>query len=789
MNNVPNERVQKLLKQIVDFAQDEDRAVRERQIRVSKQLKYFWDNLTNVWWSDTAHDWRVWDQSVYEASYGDAAFYDKRVNVFRAYLESIIAALSTTVPPLKCSPDDAEDPLDITTAKGGDKIAKLLYKHNDVNYLWAHALFLYCTEGLIFGYNYAKEDEKYGTYETDEHKDVEEEHHICPFCGGLVDELFNSQVADQADPGNEQVPNQLLAQEELACPKCSELIDPRLQKAKIVVQKLVGTKTHPKSRICLEAHGRLSVKVPVYAKKPEECPYLIFSNEVNYVDVRARFENLRSKTFDAKRFGPGSGGVYDPYERWGRLSPEYLGEYPVNTVTLRYCWLRPTSYHYLTEQADINELKKLYPNGCKVIFANDEFAEAYNESLDDHWTIARNPLGDHLHFQPLGLLLTSIQDITNELISLVLQTIEHGIPQTFADPGVLNFDAYRQVEVAPGMIFPATPKGGKSLGDAFYEVKTATLSAETLPFGQEVQQLGQFVSGALPSLYGGSQPNSSKTAAQYSMSKNQAMQRLQTPWKMICSWWKDMYGKAIPMYIDELVEDERFVDKDSSGNYINVFIRKAELDGKIGDIELEAAENLPQSWMQKKDTIMQFLQAADPTVMQALVSPENINLLAEVVGLDDIKMPGEDDRLAQLEEIVQLLNSEPMIAPEVEQAVLAGAAPPEIVAEAGMPSVPIEPDVDNHEIHVRICRSWLISEAGRLAKIENPAGYENVLLHMKAHMQILAMQQAMQMEQEAAMNQESDTQGGPGKKGAKSGKPANDKVMAPKGPEHVGSTH
>ena len=44
------------------------------------------------------------------------------------------------------------------------------------------------------------------------------------------------------------------------------------------------------------------------------------------------------------------------------------------------------------------------------------------------------------------------------LISLVLQTIEHGIPQTFADPKVLNFNAYRNSEVIPGGIYPATPK-------------------------------------------------------------------------------------------------------------------------------------------------------------------------------------------------------------------------------------------------------------------------------------------------------------------------------------------
>jgi len=58
-----------------------------------------------------------------------------------------------------------------------------------------------------------------------------------------------------------------------------------------------------------------------------------------------------------------------------------------------------------------------------------------------------------------------------------------------------------------------------------------------------------------------------------------------------------------------------------------------------------------------------------------------------------------------------------------------GATPP-----PETPSVEIDVDVDNHQIEASICKSWLVSAAGRLAKQENPNGYKNVLLHMKAHM-------------------------------------------------------
>src|SRR5215471_16513101 len=198
----------------------------------------------------------------------------------------------------------------------------------------------------------------------------------------------------------------------------------------------------------------------------------------------------------------------------------------MNAVTVRNAWLRPAAFNVLDQIDDINYLKEKFPNGAKCVFINDIYAESCNESLDDAWTLLYNPLSDFIHFDPLGLLLVSVQEITNDLISLILQTIEHGIGQTFADPAVLNFNAYRQMESVPGGVYEATPKTGKSIGDAFYEAKTATLSAEVMPFAQNIQSLAQLVSGALPSLFGGAMEGS-QTASQYSMSRAQALQRLQ----------------------------------------------------------------------------------------------------------------------------------------------------------------------------------------------------------------------------------------------------------------------
>lgn len=727
--DLPDEEIQALLKSVIDVFDQEDRSVRDRQIRLWRRLKLYWDGFQRTWWSEIAHDWRIYDDQQQDLdNHND--YYDKPVNVFRAYLESIIAALSIVIPPVKCIPDSIDNPLDVSTAKAGTKIAALIYKHVNASLLWLHALFVFVTEGLVFAYNYTKTDEKYGTYKKENWTKVKEEHHTCPECGDIVDEQLTEVVMDGEDRN---------------CLNCGNVLPPELTPTTIEIPKRLNDTDEPKSRQCIEVYGGLYVKVPNYAINQEQMPYLFYSYETHFSNVIEEFKHLRKVKDWVKNVGYDSGGMYDPYERWGRLNPTYHGEYPVGTVTLRQCWLRPSAFNVLPEES-ADKLQKLYPEGVKVTLANDEFADAYGECLDAHWTLTKNPMSDYLHHDPLGLLLTSIQDITNELVSLVIQTIEHGIPQTFADPSVLNFNQYRQTEVAPGSIFPARPATGKSIGDAFYEIKTATLSGEVLPFGQKIQELGQLVVGALPSLFGGAMPGGGQTASEYSMSRAQALQRLQVTWKMFTVWWKEIFAKVIPAYMENVQDNEQFTEKDDVGNYVSVVIRKADLQGKIGSVELEANENLPMSHNQVKDAVMSLMELQNPVVMEALLSPENLPFVKEAVGLDNFKIPGAADRQKQYEEISMLLQSEPILVPQqvpgaVDPMTGVPVGPPQEI-EIEIPSVEIEPEVDDHEVQAQLCRNWLVSEAGQLAKQENPQGYKNVLLHMQMHIQVVNEQMA-----------------------------------------------
>jgi hypothetical protein len=302
-------------------------------------------------------------------------------------------------------------------------------------------------------------------------------------------------------------------------------------------------------------------------------------------------------------------------------------------------------------------------------------------------------------------------------------------------------------------MIPVVPKSGKSVADAFYNLQTTQFSAEILPFGNKVQELGQLVSGAIPSLFGGEMAGS-KTAAEYSMSRAQALQRLQNTWKMLCIWWKTIFSKAIPAYIKDVAEDERLVEKDLNGNFINTFVRTSQLRGKIGRVELEASDAIPISPSQLKDTIMQIFQTNNQGLIEAMLDPENVQVMKDALGMQSMDIPGADDREKQLEEIQMLLAAEPVMTAQID---------PQTGEPIEAPSVDIDPEVDNNEAQADVCRKWAVSLAGRLAKIENPAGYKNVLLHLSRHVHVIQVMTAMNSQQAAMPNNKQQTENNPNK--------------------------
>jgi hypothetical protein len=150
--------------------------------------------------------------------------------------------------------------------------------------------------------------------------------------------------------------------------------------------------------------------------------------------------------------------------------------------------------------------------------------------------------------------------------------------------------------------------------------------------------------------------------------------------------------------------------------------------------------------------------------------------------LSDLVVPGEDSRNKQLREIEMLMHSAPIqvrVAGGGEQVLGEGKTPtlrqnregwgtqqtstpdthnptpdsynptpdtynPTPETYHPLPSLPVDLLFDNHGVELEECRRWANSDAGQIARIENPAGFANVRAHAEAHLRAIGLAYGVQ---------------------------------------------
>jgi hypothetical protein len=666
-----------LLKDIIDKVEIEESSHRSVHLQLLKKLDNFWHGIQRIFWSATSKDWVNVDGLLYT----DPELYEEFggtqpvINVYKAHGESVIAALSQSIPSVKFFPADADQPGDIIAARGYSRISELVQKHNKAQILYTQALFTLWNQSFVAAYHYPVEDEKFGIFEKKSVKQVPVKTQIptCPTCG------------------------QDLPPETGFCDTCGvEVTEPVIDEREEIIEEPVVERI-PKSRQVIDVYGPLNVLIQHNVRDVKDTGVLILYTEQDIAKVRSQYmevaDKIREESTDDSWYR----------ELAGSIATGGSGE-----VTLKQCWIRPWMFWRLGDQKrdEIQELTRLYPEGCYIVVINDEVFEVHNELLDNRWTFSKSPLSRNVHADPIGETLVSIQETRNDLYALGIETVKHGIPETFVDTKLLAGMKYNEVSAKPGMVIPVHKQMGQSIADSFHQLKTATLSKELDTFTQRLDGDGQFLTGASPTIYGGD-VGGSQTAKEYETRRAQALQRLQIHWKTLTIWWAELMSKVVVEFAKSMKEDEKFVV--SKGNsFMNVWIRKEEIEaGEIGQIEPDVSDQFPISTAQKKDLLVQVLQLNNEYLNSVIYHPENATLVANILGFPEIYIPGDEDRSKQLNEINSLLN--------------------------GLPAE-VEPLVDNSLVHIEICKAWLNSDAGQDAKVNNPQGYMMIVQHLQMHL-------------------------------------------------------
>ena len=716
-NEKLSKELQIVLKDLVEKYEREDLGTRKIQVKSWKKNDEFWHGVQHIFWNELEQDWKSPAQGSFAGDGLDQAnsgpFYDFVMNIYRAHGESIIAALSAQTPTVRFPPDDADNEDDIQTSKTFDRVADLIQRHNKAKMLLLRALFMLWNQGNVCAYHAPKADKKFGTNNTPVYRDAL----TCNSCGYVASEDTEDKAGSPC-PACSQGPMEGMEQQEQGG---------TLQEGKTIS----GFEDTPKTRVMIEIFGPLFVKYWFYAKTQKDTPYLICSLDQPKALMQSMYPHASEK-IGGEDYSSGK------YERKSRTPSSYSNpDEPVDKrdlVTFRRCWLRPWVFDGLGEdkEEEKKKLKKKFPDGVYVGFANDIYLESRNEDVDKYWTIGLSGLSQNIHTDPLGQALIPVQELKNVLVNISIETIEQGIPSTFADPEVLDFNAYNKQEARPGVTYPAQPRAGQNLSNAFFESSRATLSKEVPEFDAQLEKSGQFLVGSFPSIFGG-ELSGSRTASEYSMSRQMALQRLSISWGFIVDWWASMIEKCVRLFIENMTEDERYTQKVDE-NYINVWIRRSELTGSVGEVEPEGADTFPTSMAQKQSLLIKIIEMKDQFLMAAVFDPSNRSILADLLGFPEFNIPGEDQRIKQAQEIQMMSKGQP---------------------------VEVDPTLDDHDIHVSVIKHYMVSQLGSDLKITQPQVYQLLSAHLQAHTQIQTQIAQQKLQQEMLMQHGPPQQQGP----------------------------
>jgi hypothetical protein len=693
--------LQECLKFLVDKYEKEDSWVRKQQLKLWKKNEEFWHGIQYIFWSESRQDWLSpteyrWFQEDEGREGVEGPFYDFVINIYKAHGETVIAALAAQVPTVRFPPDNAEDDDDILTSKTYAKISDLIQRHNQVKVLQMMSLFTLWNQGFLAWYHAPKTDKAYGMTHIENFK----KQLSCETCGP-------SPVDDEED----------LIDGLHNCPNC--------QRPMTVQTVLDGFQESPKSRVIIDQFGGLHVKVPYWARTQGDFSYLIKAIDQPKPFLKTIYDHI-SEEIDADE------NDAQMYERMARTPSSFTSfsraDDNRDLATHRQCWLRTWAFEGLPKEKEKEKkkLQKLFPNGVYVAFVGNTYAESRDEDMDKYWTVCKAGLSTYIHADALGQGLISIQELRNVLVNLTAETIEQGIGSTFADPEVLNFGVYSKHEARPGMIYPARPKPGQTMANSFFETGRATLSREVGPFQAALDKDAQFVSSAYTSLAGGPSEGKSRTLGEYQQSRQMALQRLSISWSLFVVAWSKLMEKATHLYVENMIDDERFTvsDPNKKDNYVNVWIRKADLTGHVGEVEPEGADMFPVSTPQKQSLFFKLLEMNNEFINAALFDSENRRLIADLLGFTDLEIPGEDQRTKQAIEIVQLIQ--------------------------GLP-IQVDIFVDDHNVHIETCRHFLVGSKGMDLKTTNPQGYTIIEQHLQQHIQVQELNTQKQQEQQAAL--------------------------------------
>ncbi len=579
----------------------------------------------------------------------------------------------------------------------------------------------------------------------------------------------------------------------------------------------------PRRKVCADVYGCIESKVPILAKGQKDFPSVILYDDPDIKIAKTKYSWIADKLAAGEMCLEEN--AYERVARLGVLAGSQgsaygfsIGESISHLISRGHVWHRHAAFQDSKDpydgrpepvededggQRQINvkeKLKQIFPNGVHACIVGDQFAEGWNQSMDDCISVAHAFIGKGQSRMPIMKSMVIVQDRFSSSMNYIAESNDYCVPSTWVSCDTQEYAAIKKQRAQPGAFrnMKQLPPGITSISQAVFQEKGAEIP-------KSFQDYLEFLYGALPqfqlhvppSIWGQAMADA-KTASGYQLAASQAMGILGAFWmietKMLAMMY---YHNCLAIKNEDRYPDQITVPGEKGKNIV---VRKASLMKGNFRAFPDSESGFPETTVAKRNTLTSVgtTLAASPLAAQIYGSPDNVSFMLREYGLTELVIPEAESRDKQLREIETLLTQSPTLAPPLVQMLQQGANVPQIMlaikqvtaaaqamaqaqqsqhaaqviaAQAtGQPAPPQPPpfdpasiarssvqvwESDYHVWEAKKCRDWLSSDernteetigrpsadpADGGANKPNIAGILNVLLHMKEHDAYAAME-------------------------------------------------
>ncbi len=717
--------LQDALLELASKFEKENREPRTEQVRKIQRAREFFRANQNIWWDAGDRRWNSISttnglQTSTSNDDEEMPRYDYVENIFRPHCRIAQSVLSQNPAHCAFAPQDPGSQDDQATAKAAQTVAEFVGDNNKLDQKQAKVAWYLFNDGICASYTHFEKDaDKYGVNVVPIMEmlpaQITPDAYHCENCGLDTD-------VDSEDPS-------VMGLLGATCQGCDTEMGPQnIQPGQMGMSpQVTGSKEYPKGQERIIYLGGLEVALPYFARTLEEAPWACWESEVHKAWVKSVYPKA---ILEQSNEGSASQSASEAEGRTARVSlmatsyGRSATESWASLVTLRRFWMRPWSFAHLERKETIDSLTQRFPDGVYVVFAGSTYCESRNERLDKAWALCHADDGDGMIRDGMGEDLIDIQKRLNTEENIFTETVERGIPLRIYDNNTINVDAILDAGALVCQDFEATLAPGEKIQDKAMTMDAAVVSPQQPGHSAQLRgPIAEFTTGMSPSLYGGD-TGANDTATGISITQNAALGRVALVKRAMNEFYAATMLNAIECFKENRSEDVQMAVMGPSGELDTKIIHLEDLRGNCY-ARTDADESFPVSIMQKMATVKELIASPNPQVQAAVTMPDNFDVLKIMLGMQDLKLPGEDARRKQMREIRKMIEGQP---------------------------VQVDALLDAHEVEMAACVEWASSDEGQ--QYAGTPVMEAVRQHMMAHLQGKAARDMIAMQPAAAAGEQ-----------------------------------